>query len=140
MPGAMPWKNRWIGNPSLSFLGRLFFKTPIRDFHCGLRAFTRAAYDRMNLKTTGMEFASEMVMKATLADMNIDFILDERARELTGETTRWFDLKRTGKLLERVKLYNPDGAPNIKEMHLLRPLPNTEILNSTGNMKQNPGY
>jgi hypothetical protein len=71
MPGAMPWKNRWIGNPSLSFLGRLFFKTPIRDFHCGLRAFTRAAYDCMDLKTTGMEFASEMVMKATLADMKI---------------------------------------------------------------------
>jgi glycosyltransferase involved in cell wall biosynthesis len=72
MPGAMPWKNRWIGNPSLSFLGRLFFKTPIRDFHCGLRGFSRAAYDRMDLKTTGMEFASEMVMKATLAGMKIE--------------------------------------------------------------------
>lgn len=70
-PGAMPWKNRWIGNPSLSFLGRLFFKTPIRDFHCGLRGFSKAAYDRMDLKTTGMEFASEMVMKATLAKMSV---------------------------------------------------------------------
>jgi hypothetical protein len=71
MPGAMPWKNRWIGNPSLSFLGRLFFKTPIRDFHCGLRGFTRSAYERMQVKTTGMEFASEMVMKATLGAMKI---------------------------------------------------------------------
>ncbi len=72
MPGAMPWKNRWIGNPSLSFIGRLCFKTPIKDFHCGLRGFSKAAYDRMDLKTTGMEFASEMVMKATLAKMNVD--------------------------------------------------------------------
>lgn len=72
MPGAMPWKNRWIGNPSLSFLGRLFFKTPIRDFHCGLRAFTRDAYDRLAPKTTGMEFASEMVMKASLKDLRVN--------------------------------------------------------------------
>ncbi len=71
MPGAMPWKNRWLGNPVLSFIGRLFFKTPIRDFHCGLRAFTRDAYERMALKTTGMEFASEMVMKASLFAMRM---------------------------------------------------------------------
>jgi hypothetical protein len=70
-PGAMPWKNRWIGNPVLSYLGRLCFKTPIRDFHCGLRAFTRDAYDRMDLKTTGMEFASEMVMKASIRGMRV---------------------------------------------------------------------
>jgi glycosyltransferase involved in cell wall biosynthesis len=70
-PGAMPWKNRWLGNPSLSFLGRLFFKTPIQDFHCGLRAFRRDAYRLMNLKTTGMEFASEMVMNATMKGMRI---------------------------------------------------------------------
>ena len=66
MPGAMPWKNRWIGNPVLSFIGQLFFKCPARDFHCGLRGFTRAAFEKMDLQTTGMEFASEMVIKATL--------------------------------------------------------------------------
>lgn len=71
LPGAMPWKNRWIGNPLLSLLGRILFRTPIHDFHCGLRAFTRDAYDRMNLQTTGMEFASEMVMKATLWKMRV---------------------------------------------------------------------
>jgi hypothetical protein len=70
-PGAMPWKNRWIGNPSLSFIGRLFFKCPARDFHCGLRGFTREAYRRMELKTTGMEFASEMVIKSTLKSLKI---------------------------------------------------------------------
>lgn len=70
-PGAMPWKNRWIGNPILSFIGRLFFRCPAQDFHCGLRGFTKAAYERMELKTTGMEFASEMVIKATFKSLRI---------------------------------------------------------------------
>ena len=70
-PGAMPWKNRWLGNPVLSFLGRLFYRTPIHDFHCGMRGFTKAACERMELKTTGMEFASEMVMKATLRSLRV---------------------------------------------------------------------
>jgi hypothetical protein len=67
----MPWKNRWIGNPSLSFIGRLFFKCPARDFHCGLRGFTKEGYQRMALITTGMEFASEMLIKATLGSLRI---------------------------------------------------------------------
>lgn len=71
MPGAMPWKHRWLGNPVLTFVGRLFFKSPSNDFHCGMRAFTRDAYDRMDLRTVGMEFASEMVIKATLAGLKI---------------------------------------------------------------------
>ncbi len=70
-PGAMPWKNRWIGNPVLSFLGRLFFRTPIHDFHCGMRAFSAEAYRRMGLNTTGMEFASEMVMQAQLKGLRM---------------------------------------------------------------------
>ena len=71
MPGAMPWKNRWLGNPVLSFIGQLFFKCPARDFHCGLRGFTKSAFEQMELQTTGMEFASEMVIKATLKQMKI---------------------------------------------------------------------
>jgi glycosyltransferase involved in cell wall biosynthesis len=71
MPGAMPWKNRWIGNPVLSFIGRLFFKCPAHDFHAGLRAFTKDALEKMELQTTGMEFASEMVIKATLKKFRI---------------------------------------------------------------------
>jgi hypothetical protein len=70
-PGAMPWKNRWIGNPALSFIGRLFFHCPARDFHCGLRGFTVAGYRQLELKTRGMEFASEMVIKATLKSLRI---------------------------------------------------------------------
>ena len=69
--GAMPFLHRYLGNPVLSGIGRLFFRTPIGDFHCGLRGFTRAAYNRMDLQTTGMEFASEMVVKASLLGLRI---------------------------------------------------------------------
>ena len=65
-PGAMPWKNRYIGNPVLTFIGRLLFRCPVRDFHCGIRAFRKSAFERMDLRTSGMEFASEMVIKASL--------------------------------------------------------------------------
>lgn len=69
--GAMPWKNRYLGNPVLSGLGKLFFRTPIGDFHCGLRGYTKKAFVSMNLVTPGMEFASEMVIKASLAGFKI---------------------------------------------------------------------
>jgi hypothetical protein len=69
--GAMPWKNRYLGNPVLSWLGRLFFRTTIGDFHCGLRGFTVEAYRRMDLRTNGMEFASEMVIKAALLGLRV---------------------------------------------------------------------
>ncbi|MGA3130602.1 MAG: glycosyltransferase family 2 protein [Terracidiphilus sp.] len=70
-PGAMPWKNRMIGNPILSFIGRLFFRSQVEDFHCGIRGFTKNAFDSLDLRTTGMEFASEMVIKAQLKGMRI---------------------------------------------------------------------
>jgi len=70
-PGAMPWKNRYIGNPLLSWVGRTLFKCPAKDFHCGLRGFSKDAFLRMDLRTTGMEFASEMVIKANLFGMKI---------------------------------------------------------------------
>jgi glycosyltransferase involved in cell wall biosynthesis len=70
-PGAMPWLHKYVGNPVLSYIGRLFFGTPIRDFHCGLRAFRRESIINLDLRTTGMEFASEMVVKASLQDLTI---------------------------------------------------------------------
>ncbi len=70
-PGAMPWLHRYIGNPVLSAIGRLFFRASIGDFHCGLRGFSRAAIVSLNLRTAGMEFASEMVVKATLAHLDV---------------------------------------------------------------------
>ncbi len=84
----------------------------------------------------------EQEMEITAADINLDFILDERARELAGEMHRWYDLKRTGKLLEYVKLYNPDAAVNIQPFHLLRPIPQTQIdrVSNPGDFAQSPGY
>ncbi len=72
LPGGMPWKHRWIGNPLLTFIGRLFFKCPSHDFHCGLRGLSKAAFEAMDLRTSGMEFASEMVIKASLRGMRIE--------------------------------------------------------------------
>jgi hypothetical protein len=69
--GAMPLLHRYLGNPVLTKLGRLFFGSPCGDFHCGLRGFSKAAFVELGLKTTGMEFASEMVVKATLQGMQI---------------------------------------------------------------------
>ena len=71
LPGAMPWKHRWIGNPVLSAIGKLFFRAPVHDFHCGLRAFRKEAVQKLGLCTTGMEFASEMVVKASLFGLKI---------------------------------------------------------------------
>jgi hypothetical protein len=71
-PGAMPALHKYLGNPVLSFVGRLFYNAPIGDFHCGLRAFSRDAILKLNLSTTGMEFASEMVVKATLRHLAIE--------------------------------------------------------------------
>lgn len=70
-PGAMPLLHRYLGNPVLSGIGRLFFASPCRDFHCGLRGFRKEAIVDANLRTSGMEFASEMVVKATLFNMRI---------------------------------------------------------------------
>lgn len=74
LPGAMPWSHRWIGNPILSGMLRILFKTRIADAHCGMRSMTREAWDRMGLRTTGMEFASEMVVGALRAGLRIDEI------------------------------------------------------------------
>jgi glycosyltransferase involved in cell wall biosynthesis len=70
-PGAMPPLHRYLGNPILTGIGRLFFSSRIGDFHCGLRGFSKEAIERLDLRTTGMEFASEMVVKATLANLHI---------------------------------------------------------------------
>jgi glycosyltransferase involved in cell wall biosynthesis len=93
-PGAMPWKNRYIGNPILSRIGRLFFHCSARDFHCGLRGFSAEAFRRMDLQTTGMEFASEMVVRATLLNMRIAEVpatLDPDGRSRRPHLRPWRD-------------------------------------------------
>ena len=81
-------------------------------------------------------------MQISAADVTLDFILDERGREFAGEQLRWFDLKRTGKLVERVALHNPVAAPFIKEYHTLRPIPQKQIdaVTNKSEFSQNPGY
>lgn len=71
-PGAMPPLHRYLGNPVLSFLGRLIFRARCGDFHCGMRGLSKDAFERLGLCCTGMEFASEMVVKATLTNMRIE--------------------------------------------------------------------
>jgi hypothetical protein len=85
----------------------------------------------------------ERAMEITATQVNIDFILDEKEREMMGEQLRWFDLVRTGKLLERVKKHNPQAAPGIKDFHVRRPIPQTQIDLTEGgpaNFPQNTGY
>lgn len=70
-PGAMPFLHRYLGNPVLSWVGRLLFRVPVKDFHCGLRAFRRDAIIGLGLRTDGMEYASEMVVRASLSGLDI---------------------------------------------------------------------
>jgi glycosyltransferase involved in cell wall biosynthesis len=84
-PGAMPWHHKYIGNPGLSSLVNLLFHTGIGDSHCGMRGFTRTVYDRMDLRSTGMEFASEFVIKAAqlrakITEIPITLWPDKRGR------------------------------------------------------------
>ena len=107
-PGAMPWKHRWLGNPVLSALGRLFFRSAVTDFHCGLRGFRREAYQSLGLRTTGMEFASEMVVKATLQGLRITEIpitLHPDGRGRRPHLRSWRDGWRH---LRFMLLYSPD--------------------------------
>jgi glycosyltransferase involved in cell wall biosynthesis len=108
IPGAMPWKNRWIGNPALSTIGRLFFQTPIHDFHCGMRGFSAEGYRRMKLKTTGMEFASEMVVNSTLNGLKVAEVpitLHPDGRSRPPHLKPWRDGWRH---LRFMLLYSPD--------------------------------
>jgi hypothetical protein len=82
----------------------------------------------------------EEEMRITAGDVDLDFILDERARELDGEGQRWFDLTRTGTLVERVRAHNPEASPNIQDFHILRPIPLDQIDRTQGGYPQNPGY
>jgi hypothetical protein len=80
-PGAMPPLHRYLGNPVLTAVGRLFFRSPIRDFHCGMRGFRRDAILGLELRTTGMEFASEMVAKASLRRLRVAEVPTPLARD-----------------------------------------------------------
>lgn len=102
---------------------------------------TQGAAEDINLiRRRGAQPGREAEMEITAADVTLDFILDERARELVGEGHRWWDLTRTGKLVERVRLHNPQAAPNIQDFHVVRPIPQDQIDRTLGGYPQNPGY
>ena len=93
-PGAMPALHRYLGNPVLSFIGRLFFGGDIRDFHCGLRGFRRDSARALDLQTTGMEFASELVVKAVLARQRVEqvpIVLHPDGRSRPPHLRSWRD-------------------------------------------------
>ncbi len=105
--GAMPFLHKYLGNPVLSFIGRLFFKIKIGDFHCGLRGFNKKAFYTMELKTTGMEFASEMIVKASLKNLKITevpTILSPDGRTRPPHLNTWSDGWRH---LRFLTLYSP---------------------------------
>jgi glycosyltransferase involved in cell wall biosynthesis len=94
MPGAMPLLNRYLGNPVLSFIGRTLFASPVGDFHCGMRGFDREAILELGLRASGMEFASEMVVKASLARLSITEVpttLSPDGRQRSPHLRPWRD-------------------------------------------------
>jgi len=104
---AMPPLHRYFGNPALTRLGRLFFRSPVGDFYCGMRGFRKDAYERMGLRTTGMEFATEMVVKSTLLDLRIAEVpttLSPDGRSRPPHLRTWRDGWRT---LRFFLLYSP---------------------------------
>lgn len=106
-PGAMPVLHRFLGNPGLSWLGRLFFSCPVGDFQCGLRAFRKDSIDSLDLRTVGMEFSTEMVVKATLFHLRIaeiPTVLSPDGRDRPPHLRTWQDGWR---YLRFLLLYSP---------------------------------
>jgi hypothetical protein len=109
-----------------------------------LQGKAKEATDNVNIVRRRAAFAGkESAMAITQTQMTLEMIIEERGRELAGEQIRWMDLKRWGNLVERVQKYNPQAAPNVKAIHLVRPIPQTQIDRTEGgatNFPQNTGY
>lgn len=105
--GAMPTLHRYLGNPVLSFLGRLFFGGPLHDFHCGLRAFRRSSMQRLNLVTPGMEFASEMIVKSLQARLRVTEVPTTLAKDGRGRPPHLNTWRDGWRHLRFLLLYSP---------------------------------
>jgi starch-binding outer membrane protein, SusD/RagB family len=102
---------------------------------------TEALKEINDVRTRAAFAGKAAAMQITDAQLSMEFIMEERARELAGEQIRWMDLKRWGKLVERVKAHNPQAAPNVKDIHYVRPIPQTQIDRTENKtFAQNPGY
>jgi hypothetical protein len=107
------------------------------QFKLGKQAEAVAAINMVRVRAAAAGKTEQM--KVTAVDMNL--IMEERARELAGEQTRWMDLKRWNNLVERVKLYNTDAANNVSDKHYVRPIPQKQVdLSENGGFPQNTGY
>jgi hypothetical protein len=107
LPGAKPPLHRYLGNPVLTGIGRLFFKSPVSDFHCGLRAFRKDAIERLDLRTLGMEFASEMIVKATAFGLRITEIPTTLSPDGRGRTPHLRTWRDGWRHLRFLLLYSP---------------------------------
>jgi hypothetical protein len=108
-----------------------------------LNVLKRRAVNRPNLSDAQRLARYDLIKLTSSSQVTLDFILDERSRELTGECSRWPDLAVRNKLVERVRLFNTDGAPNIKDFHSRRPIPQSQLNNTVDAntaQYQNPGY
>ncbi|MEM1324301.1 MAG: RagB/SusD family nutrient uptake outer membrane protein [Bacteroidota bacterium] len=146
-----PTLNKWLDNTRPNrqhtqgqrdfFLMRLADAYLIRaEARIAQSNFGDAAEDINVIRRRGAQPGQEAAMEITAGDVDLDFLLDERARELIGEGHRWWDLTRTMKLIERVRLHNPQGGPNIQDFHVIRPIPQQQIDRTLGGYEQNPGY
>jgi hypothetical protein len=106
-PGAMPPLHRYLGNPVLTAVGRVFFRSPIRDFHCGMRGFRRDAILGLELRTTGMEFASEMIAKASLRRLRVTEVPTPLARDGRGRPPHLRSWRDGWRHLRFLLLYSP---------------------------------
>ena len=106
-PGAMPPLHRYLGNPVLSRIGRLFFRAPVRDFHSGMRGFRREAILSLGLRTTGMEFASEMIVRAALAGLRITQVPTTLRRDRRGRAPHLRTWRDGWRHLRFLLLYSP---------------------------------
>jgi hypothetical protein len=135
-----PTESQSVRNAYLFRLADLYLVAAEAQFKLG--KLDSAAILINDVRRRAAQPGKQAAMEITSANITLDFILDERARELAGEQLRWFDLKRTGKLVERVKLHNPDAGAYIQNYHVLRPIPQAQrdaVTNKEG-FPQNTGY
>ena len=107
-PGAMPPLHRYLGNPVLSFISRIVYRIPIGDFHCGMRAFTKSAYQTMRVRTTGMEFATEMVASASRNNLRITEIPIKLYPDKRGRPPHLRSFRDGWRHLRFIMMYAPD--------------------------------
>lgn len=131
-PGAMPWHHRYIGNPVLSRISRIAFDIPVGDFHCGIRAFTRRAFDAIRPETTGMEFATEMIASAARLGLRIEEVPVRLHKDGRGRPPHLRSFRDGWRHLRFILTYAPDHLYLIPGVSMLAAGLMLQILLATG--------